>query len=637
MKRLLISSFVLAAALPAAAAPGDTTRVSLADSGAQPTAPALGGAVSADGRFVAFTSRAGLTAAGANGALQLYVRDRAQGRTLIASASQNGQLANGDVVDDVVDRPYALSGDGRFIVFASSATNLVASDSNGAARDVFRKDLANGAVVLVSRASGGTPANAGVGGDPDISADGTRVAFITGDATNLFPGDPSPGPDVVMRDIEAGTTTLVSAGPDQAPAGPVSRPSISADGRHVAFEAGAAASGLVPGDVNGAADVLLRDLQARTTTRASVAADGSAPGGAVSPDISGDGRYVVFLSSTPHTAGAPPRPNVYRRDVRDAATILASARSGTAGDAGDGDASPASISADGGRVAFDTASTDLVAGDLNAARDAVVRDIGALTTRRVGLSTGAPQPTGATTLPALGAAGGVVSFGYDDAGPPQAQFVPGDTNTLPDVFAHELIPTDAVPPALSVAQPDDRAVTSSRSVAVTATASDPSGVVWVKVNGRRATRSGDNFTAPALLVVGANSLTVTALDGAGNTSRLTRSVVRQIGARPPGALPPRVTGLKVRATPRLIRVGFRLPVTATVQVDVVRVIVRTPRLDPQLKRVAGPRRAVLRAGSRGVVFRVRRLAAGPYRVRVTVISPAGLSRTVRSFTIDPAR
>lgn len=633
MRPIVLSGILLLAALPAAAAPGDTTRVSLADGGAQPAAAALGAALSADGRFVAFTSRAALTAAGANGALQLYVRDRALGRTLLASSSVSGQLANGDVVDDALDRPYALSGDGRYAVFASSATNLTATDGNGAARDVFRKDLATGAVAVVSRATGGQQANAGVGGDPDVSADGTRVAFTTGAATNLFAGDPGSGSDVVVRDMEAGTTTLVNAGPDQTAEGPAGRPSISADGRVVAFEAGAAASGLVAGDTNGAGDAMVRDLAARVTRRASVADDGTSPGGATSPDVSGDGRYVVFLAATPHTAGAPARPNVYRRDMLGSLTLLASAVDGTEGDAGNGDASVPTVSADGTRIAFDTTSTNLVPGDSNGAvRDSVVRDPASLTTRRVGLAAGV-QPAGATTLPAIGAAGGAVAFGHDDAGPPPAALIPGDTNALPDVFAHELVPTDEVAPHLALASPGDRATTTARAVPVTATASDPSGIVWVKVDGRRAKREGNTFTGSALLSVGPNTVTTTALDGAGNVSRVVRSVTRQASTRARGAAAPRATGLRVKVVRRVIRIAFRLPVAAAVHVDVVRVVPRGPRRDPLLTRIAGPRRAVMRAGARGVVFRPRSLPPGWYRARVTLISPAGLARTVRSFVV----
>jgi Glucodextranase, domain B len=313
-------------------------------------------------------------------------------------------------------------------------------------------------------------------------------------------------------------------------------------------------------------------------------------------------------------------------------TILVSARTTTAGSAGDGDASVPTMTADGTRVAFDTTSTDLVPGDTNGAvRDSVVRDVSANTTTRVGVVAGV-APTGPTTLPVVSPAGGMVSFGYNDAGPPQSALLPGDTNALSDVFGHELAPTDTTPPALNVAVAD---TTTGRSIPVVATATDASGIAWVRVNGRRAGRAGEAFSSSALLSAGPNSVVVTALDGAGNTTRVVRPVLRQVSAFGPGARAPRASSVRVRATPRLLRVLFRLPVTARVHVDVVRVVPRGPRLDPQLVRVAGPRRAVLRAGSRGVVFRPARLAPGLYRARVTVISPAGLTRTVRSFIVAP--
>ncbi|MEW6582680.1 MAG: hypothetical protein AB1416_07970 [Actinomycetota bacterium] len=630
MRRLALTGGTLAlVALPALAAPGDTQRASLPDQAGQDTTqPAMGAAVSGDGRLVLFTSRDALTAAGSGGTLQLYLRDRVAGRTRLVSAGAGGQPANADVAEDPVDHPYAISADGRYAVFASTATNLVADDRNGTARDVFRKDLVTGAVTLVSRSTAGAQATVSVDGDPDVSADGNLVAFASGAATSLVPGDESAASDVLVRDVHAGTTVAANVpAAGGAPAGPASRPSLSADGRYVAFETASAT--LLPGDANGASDIGVRDLAGGALTRGSVAADGTTPGGATSPDLSGDGRHLAFLATTPHTTGAPARPNVYRRDLRAGVTVLASAVDGTAGTAGDGAAGVPAITADGERIAFTTTSTDLVPGDGNGAvADAAVRDVETAATTRVGAGPSG-QPAAATTAAAISGGGGVVAVGYDDAG--AAPLLPGDTNGRPDVFARELAPTDARGPSVTVTQPGAGEVTAERAVPVAVTATDPSGVASVTVDGRRLTRSGTAFTGTALLPVGDTTLAVVAVDGAGNETRVTRDVARRLPGAPAAAVAARATGLRVTVRGRTLRVAFRLSAPAVVLGDVRRLA--APRTGAASTRVARSRRVWLAPGVRSLAMRIPRLPAGAYRVRVTVVSDGGLTQTALSILV----
>ncbi|CAN0507969.1 unnamed protein product, partial [Phaeothamnion confervicola] len=168
-------------------------------------------AVSADGRHVAFTSAAALTTAPTGGKVQLYVRDRATGTTALASASAAGAASDADVdAQDDGDVQFSISRDGRYVVFASRATNLAGADAD-ATQDVYRKDMTTGAVVLVSVDSAGAKANAAVVGDPDVSADGNRISFGSGAATNLAGTDANAASsDVVVRDIAAGTTVLAA-------------------------------------------------------------------------------------------------------------------------------------------------------------------------------------------------------------------------------------------------------------------------------------------------------------------------------------------------------------------------------------------------------------------------------------------
>ncbi len=182
---------------------------------------------------------------------------------------------------DDASRFPSISADGRFVAFFSDATNLVAGDTNGA-DDVFVRDRKQGTTERVSVSSAGEQANAGTvrPPDPSISADGRFVAFESY-ASNLVAGDTYGTWDVFVRDRSAGTTELVSVSTagEQGNDGS-GDPSISADGRFVAFES--SATNLVAGDTNGADDVFVRDRQAGTTELVSVSTAGR-QGNAVSP------------------------------------------------------------------------------------------------------------------------------------------------------------------------------------------------------------------------------------------------------------------------------------------------------------------------------------------------------------------
>jgi Tol biopolymer transport system component len=270
---------------------GTTERVSLNSAGAQANAGCFGSGVSADGRFVLFASAASnLVAGDTNNNFDLFVRDRQNGTTEIVSVSTSGVQANSMCTRS------SISPDGRFVGFDSAASNLVAGDTNNDF-DIFVRDRQNGTTERVSVDSAGAQGN-DYSYWATISSDGRFVAFQSF-ATNLVAGDTNSCADVFVRDRQAGTTERVSLGSAGAQAnGPCYLPSISADGRHVQFMG--AATNLVPSDSNGCVDVFVRDLQSGTTERVSVDSAGAEGHGDTwdncMPSISEEGRYVAFVS-----------------------------------------------------------------------------------------------------------------------------------------------------------------------------------------------------------------------------------------------------------------------------------------------------------------------------------------------------
>ncbi|TMM11186.1 MAG: hypothetical protein E6G00_05495, partial [Actinobacteria bacterium] len=222
-----------------------------------------------------------------NGVGDVFVRDRKTGKTKRVSVNSHGAQANGESF------AAPISADGRFVAFLSSASNLVGGDTNGA-RDVFVRDRKAGKTRRVSVDSHGAQGK-GASFVPSISANGRFVAFSSV-ANNLVGGDTNTVSDVFVRDRKTGKTRRVSVDSHGAQGnGDSFIPSISADGRFVAFYSDAA--NLVAGDGNAAGDGFVRDRKAGRTKRVSVASHGT-QGNDTSfpPSISADGRFVAFTS-----------------------------------------------------------------------------------------------------------------------------------------------------------------------------------------------------------------------------------------------------------------------------------------------------------------------------------------------------
>ncbi len=235
--RLMALGFVLFGSA-AWAAPGDTTRVSIASDGTQANGSSsevngLPIAISADGRHAAFGSYASnLVAGDTNGFRDVFVHDRQTGETTRVSVASDGTQANSDASDPVI------SADGQIVAFWSQATNLVAGDTNGYA-DVFVHDRSTGETTRVSVASGGGEANSS-SGSMSLSGSGRYIAFSTS-ASNLVSGDSNNTTDVFVHDRATGQTTRVSVASSgaQASGGVSDLAAITSDGRFVAFRSGA--------------------------------------------------------------------------------------------------------------------------------------------------------------------------------------------------------------------------------------------------------------------------------------------------------------------------------------------------------------------------------------------------------------
>ena len=267
-----------------------TERVSVTSGGGQSNGPCWGPAISQGGQHVAFYAAASNLAPGDdNGEWDIFVHDRDSGATELVSFARGGGASNGQSADP------AISGDGQIVAFESKASDLVEGDTNGA-MDVFVHDRGSGTTTRVSVHTNGAQGN-GSSRDPSVSAGGRFVVFDS-EAGNLVNKDTNGRRDVFIHDLASGKTQRVSvtSGGRQA-TGVSGNAVVSSDGRYVAFDSKAA--NLVGGDTNASTDVFLRDRNQGKTTRVSVTGSGKqATGGwSLDPTISDNGRYIAFESA----------------------------------------------------------------------------------------------------------------------------------------------------------------------------------------------------------------------------------------------------------------------------------------------------------------------------------------------------
>lgn len=388
-------------------------------------------AISGDGRFIAYVGSVGETGDG------VYLRDMSGGITAVdvpKGTSQHG-------IGFAAGAP-SLSSTGRYLAFASEDPEISDEDLNGSTtlagdtfpvRDVFVYDRSSGAIRLVSRRSG--PRGKAANSDsnlPSISADGRYVAFGTS-ATNFLKGTFG---GVYVRDLRTTRTVLAGRanGAQGEPIHGVSNPSISAHGRWVAFETSRKLRGH-----GHTVEILVRDMKANRTIYVS-RADGryGAPASddCHDPEISANGRYIAFASEAKNLTRSDKDSveDVFVRDLRTGRTMLASRAAGKQGAAGAGDSSNPSISANGRYVAFESYASNLGPADNSTFPDVFVRDMRSgrvfLAAKGAGGAANAPSAN-----PAISADGRYVTF--DSRG---SNLDPADTLHSTSIFRFQLLP-----------------------------------------------------------------------------------------------------------------------------------------------------------------------------------------------------
>jgi Tol biopolymer transport system component len=378
------------------------------------------------GRYVAFASNASdLVAGDGNGTTDIFVRDVRTGTTTRVSTNVTGGDANGHSDD------AAISADGRYVAFTSVANNLVAAGDN-CCTDVFVRDLQVGTTIRLGTTTG-TDNEFSHSFNPTLSANGRYVAFESW-ASDLVPGDGNGVVDVFVYDQQLGVMKRVSVDPGGGDANGFSEdPSISADGRYVSFDSDA--NNLVSGDNNGTKDVFVRDLLRGTTTRVSVDMHGGDPNGTSGiPSLSANGRFVAFQSDASNLVVGDGTSDPFCWDlfVRDLRTMITTRVSvAAAGGDPECDSTNAAISGDGRYVAFVSLAGDLVGGDDNGVGDIFVRDRKLDSTTRVSVGADSREAPAESRYPSIAADGRYVAFDST-----ASTFDPEDANGTYDVFVH---------------------------------------------------------------------------------------------------------------------------------------------------------------------------------------------------------
>lgn len=400
--------------------------------------------VSANGRFVAFESFAfNIFPDDNNGRKDVFYRDLQTGITTLVSMNLAGTGGgNGDSLNP------AISADGRYVTYESRAGNLVANDTNTFS-DVFVRDMQTGITTLVSVNSAGTASGNGESFSPTISANGRVIVFASSssnlsaiDASNrldVFARDLQTGTThLVSCNVGCTASGNNESFTANVPKDKAMRANISNDGRVVVFESQATDLVTIPMAPNGFTEVFARDLQAGTTTLLSVNMQGTMSVGGEKPVISGDGRFAVFQSSatdiTANDSGFGL--DLFRRDLQTGTTTMVSATVTNTGSDGPLNNSyfPV-ISTDGRYITFQSDAKNYVANDSNSGIDAFRRDMQTNTTVLISGTTGGGTGIGNDVLGAVMSSDGryvaFIGFGNNFVSTP-------DTNNRGDVYLRDI-------------------------------------------------------------------------------------------------------------------------------------------------------------------------------------------------------
>ncbi|MFZ0547700.1 MAG: hypothetical protein WAM60_19795 [Candidatus Promineifilaceae bacterium] len=409
---------------------GLSMRVSVNSNGVEVDNDSWYSAISADGRYVAFVSASdNLVENDTNGMRDIFVHDQNTGYTERISLGTNGQEANGDSLNP------AISADGRFVAFESQADNLANSDTNNT-RDIFVRDRQLETTELISIVDG-QAANA-ESRHPAISADGRFVAFYS-TASDLAANDNNGVGDVFLFDRQGGVMTTVSlTSSGQTGDGESRSPAVSEDGQYVAFES--VATDLAANDHNNASDIFLYSRQDGSLQRISVnAANEEGDGPSYDPDLSADGRYVAFESQAENLWENDSNHKsdifVYFRGDNSQVQIERASVADGGGQANDNSGSP-SISSDGRYVTYSSFANNLTGGEVfGTYLDVYVFDRDSNVTERISADELGQEPEGASVNPDISADGRFISFDST-----ANNLVSDDFNGRVDVFIRDRMP-----------------------------------------------------------------------------------------------------------------------------------------------------------------------------------------------------
>jgi Tol biopolymer transport system component len=389
-------------------------RVSVSSTGEQGNSHSSGEfSMSADGRYIAFSSSASnLVSDDLSRHTDIFVKDLVTGAIERVSVVLDSQ--------ENVRNSFApsISGDGRFVAFYSVAFNL-------APGDIFVKDRQTGLIQRVI--IGSTPYSS----FPKMSSDGRFVAYDS-EADNPNLGDTNSTTDVFVADWSKGVYEHINQTADGIKGNSFSNgPSISSDGRFVAFASGA--NNLVVGDINNQFDVFVKDRQTGTIELVSTTQEGiQGNGESYIPAISANGRFVAFTTTANNFAfdetPTIPRQKVFLKDrLKGTLELVNLGRVN-----GNYDVYYQSLSADGRFIAFNSWANDLVAGDENSDQDVFVKDRITGQIRRVSVGMDGSEPNGDSGLPFISSDGRYIGFASG-----ASNLVPGDTNGKGDIFVAE--------------------------------------------------------------------------------------------------------------------------------------------------------------------------------------------------------
>lgn len=455
VRRILTLAAGLVLLTTAMAVAAQTDRVNVNTSGGQANAGAVFSSISGDGTKVVFTSRAtDLVKPATVPTRHIFLRDFKTGKTILVSRASDhknrkGKVVLGKAAADGFSFSPMISANGKFVVFASDASNLVKNDENGST-DVFRRSLTADVnkTILISRKSdksgeSGAPAVGGPSTQPVVSANGKVIAFVS-QATNLFGGDKNGKPDVYVRNLETGKTTALSvregqtlngiSGGADVGNGNAGGIAISGNGKVVAYGSTAR---LHAADTDDKVDVYDQVVDGGYPNPISSHLDEPCEGGCSSfnPSLNHDGSVLAFWSDSSATQGDTNnkgdiivlragnffRVNLSSDEEQDIGGALS-----TLGQ---------SLSNDGNRIVFATFGALVDGDDPCTGEQVYMRDLGAGTTTRISVGHNADCANGFSNYPAISANGEWVTFTSIGS-----NVVSGDTNSDTDVFRRGEIP-----------------------------------------------------------------------------------------------------------------------------------------------------------------------------------------------------